>query len=90
MAMPRVDALYDATIARAKALGWRRSSTSTTRPFAEIAALLYDGPWLAERLAAVEAFLDTKPEAIDPTVRSMIEGRARQDGRRMRSAASIG
>ena len=27
------------------------------RPFREVGALLYDGPWLAERLAALEDFL---------------------------------
>lgn len=42
-----------------------------------VAALLYDGPWVAERLAATEALLRDDPEALDPTVRSVI-GEARR------------
>jgi allophanate hydrolase len=42
-------------------------------PLAEIAALLYDGPWVAERLAVVESLLTRDPDAIDPTVRAVIE-----------------
>ena len=38
----------------------------------EVAALLYDGPWVAERHAAVEALLAAQPEAFDPTVRGVI------------------
>jgi len=41
------------------------------------AELLYAGPWVAERHAAVQALLDSTPEAFDPTVRRVIEG-ARQ------------
>jgi allophanate hydrolase len=40
-----------------------------------VAALLYDGPWVAERHAVVEALLARSPEALDPTVRQVI-GRA--------------
>jgi allophanate hydrolase len=38
----------------------------------EIAALLYDGPWVAERHAVVKALLAQQPEAFDPTVRRVI------------------
>ena len=43
-------------------------------PFKQSAALLYAGPWVAERLAAVEDFLDTHADAMDPTVRTIIAG----------------
>lgn len=43
-------------------------------PFREAAALLYDGPWLAERLVAVRDFLDSNPGDFDPTLRSIIKG----------------
>jgi allophanate hydrolase len=43
------------------------------RPFREIGALLYDGPWLAERLAGVGNFVDKHPHALDPAVRTLLE-----------------
>jgi len=43
------------------------------RPFQEIGALLYDGPWLAERLAGIGAFVDQHPQDLDPTVRTLLE-----------------
>lgn len=42
-------------------------------PFAELAALLYQGPWVAERFAAVEALWRLHPEAIHPVVREIVE-----------------
>ena len=39
----------------------------------EAAALLYSGPWVAERTAALEGLLDENPDAIDPTVRTIVE-----------------
>ena len=39
----------------------------------EAASLLYSGPWVAERTAAIEALLDGNPDAIDPTVRAVVE-----------------
>jgi allophanate hydrolase len=40
--------------------------------FDQVAALLYDGPWVAERYAAIREFAETKPEAIHPVVRDII------------------
>jgi allophanate hydrolase len=42
-------------------------------PLLEAAQLLYGGPWVAERTAALEGMLASNPEAIDPTVRSIVE-----------------
>jgi allophanate hydrolase len=42
-------------------------------PLNEAAALLYNGPWVAERSAAIEALLRSTPEEIDPVVRAVIE-----------------
>ncbi|MEM7687726.1 MAG: allophanate hydrolase [Pseudomonadota bacterium] len=39
----------------------------------EAAKLLYEGPWVAERTAAIESLLTTNPGAIDPTVREVVE-----------------
>ena len=41
--------------------------------FAELAQLLYQGPWVAERYAAIESMLTDKPEAVHPVVRAVIE-----------------
>ena len=68
-----VEALYDAAIARAKSLG-ATILTFDYAPFREAAALLYDGPWVAERLAAVEGFFATNAADFDPTVRKIIGG----------------
>lgn len=38
----------------------------------ETAALLYDGPWVAERYAAIERFIGTQPEAMDAVVRDVV------------------
>ncbi len=42
--------------------------------FTETAALLYGGPWVAERLAAVEEFVAAQPEEIHPVVREILAG----------------
>jgi allophanate hydrolase len=40
--------------------------------FDEVAALLYDGPWVAERYAAIQAFATTHEADIHPVVRDII------------------
>ncbi|MEL6487784.1 MAG: allophanate hydrolase, partial [Pseudomonadota bacterium] len=42
-------------------------------PLNEAAALLYNGPWVAERTAAIETLLIEDPGAINPTVREVVE-----------------
>lgn len=41
-------------------------------PFFALAPLLYNGPWVAERLAAIFDFAKTQPDAINPVVREII------------------
>ncbi|MET3722668.1 allophanate hydrolase [Sphingomonas trueperi] len=43
-------------------------------PLDEAARLLYDGPWVAERTAALQALLIDNPDAIHPVVREIVEG----------------
>jgi allophanate hydrolase len=43
-------------------------------PFLEAARLLYEGPWVAERYAAVGAFIDSHPDDIFPVTRQIIGG----------------
>jgi len=42
-------------------------------PLQETAQLLYGGPWVAERAAALAPLLAHNPDAIDPTVRAVVE-----------------
>lgn len=42
-------------------------------PLQEAAQLLYSGPWVAERTAAMASILARNPEAVDPTVREIVE-----------------
>lgn len=46
-------------------------------PFKEAASLLYSGPWVAERLAAIGDFYKTNPTDAHPVVRKIIEGATR-------------
>ncbi len=46
-------------------------------PFFEAAELLYGGPWVAERLAAIEEFFGAKPDALHPVTREIIAGATR-------------
>ncbi|MFL9870848.1 allophanate hydrolase [Paraburkholderia megapolitana] len=41
-------------------------------PLTQVSALLYDGPWVAERRAAIGAFFDVQRDAIDPVVAAVI------------------
>lgn len=68
-------ALYVKAITHARSLGWEIVEFDYA-PFIAAASLLYSGPWVAERLAALENFLSENPDAIHPVVRQIIEGGA--------------
>jgi len=42
-------------------------------PFREVAQLLYEGPWLAERYLALEDIFKERPEILHPVTREIIE-----------------
>ena len=65
--------LYAQALDRLKANGAELVEIDLT-PLSEAARLLYDGPWVAERTAALADFLHTHPDSIDPTVRTIVEG----------------
>ena len=46
-------------------------------PFSEVAALLYDGPWLAERLAPLQSFLESHQADVMPVTRTLLAGGSR-------------
>ncbi|WEK06223.1 MAG: allophanate hydrolase [Candidatus Devosia phytovorans] len=68
-----VERLYDTAIETMRSLGVTIVPFDYA-PFREAAALLYEGPWVAERLAAVEAFFASNGDDFDPTVRAIIGG----------------
>ena len=43
-------------------------------PFRDAGKLLYNGPWVAERLVATQRLLKDQPEALLPVTRAIIEG----------------
>ena len=45
--------------------------------YLEVAALLYEGPWVAERLAAIRPFFEKHAGEVHPVVRKIIEGAAK-------------
>jgi allophanate hydrolase len=68
--------LYEAAIARAVAQG-ATVVPFDYEPFGKAAALLYNGPWVAERLAAIQPFFEAHADRIEPTVRGILEGAGR-------------
>lgn len=68
-----VERLYDRAIAMAEELGGKIVPVDYA-PFRHAAELLYGGPWVAERLAAVAEFYADHAEDMDPTVRGIIAG----------------
>jgi allophanate hydrolase len=65
--------LFVAAIRTLEEAGGTRIETSFAQ-FRDAGRLLYQGPWLAERLHATEALLRENPEAMVPLTRSIIEG----------------
>ncbi len=64
--------MFAAAVQRARRLGHRVVDLDF-EPLHEVAALLYDGPWVAERHHTVKALLEAQPESMDPVVRQVIE-----------------
>lgn len=70
---PHTPGLFAAMVERFTRLGARVVEVDL-QPFLEAARLLYEGPWVAERTAAVGGFLAEHPGAGHPVVRQIIEG----------------
>lgn len=64
--------LFDDAVQRAIAIGGTPVEIDFS-PFLETARLLYEGPWVAERYQAIRGFIEERPEAVFPPVRSIIE-----------------
>jgi len=68
-------AAFERALALLEAQGWQRLEIDFA-PFREAAGLLYGGPWVAERLAAIEPFYTDHPEALHPVTRAIISSAA--------------
>jgi allophanate hydrolase len=66
-------ALFDQAKERLASLGHTLIEIDI-QPFLQTAQLLYGGPWVAERFAAVGRFIKEHPEAVHPVVREIVQG----------------
>lgn len=62
---------YENALEQAKRLGWNLVPTDFSALF-KLAAMLYEGPWVAERFAAVKIFIDRPDFQMDPVVQNII------------------
>jgi allophanate hydrolase len=67
-------ALFDDSVARLIALGGSKVEIDFS-PFGDAASLLYQGPWVAERLAALKSVgFDDREDSVHPVVWTIIAG----------------
>jgi allophanate hydrolase len=64
--------LFASALAKLEQIGGTRTETAFAL-FRDTGRLLYDGPWVAERLHATQALLDDNPGALLSVTRSIIE-----------------
>lgn len=67
--------LYRASLSTLAGAGGRMTEIDF-EPFLEAGEFLYGGPWVAERDAAVGAFIRANPDAVHPAVRAIVVGAA--------------
>jgi len=67
--------LFDSAAARIESLGGSVIGIDAA-PLLAAARLLYEGPWIAERYAALAQFMQTNAEAMHPVTRDIIRGGA--------------
>jgi allophanate hydrolase len=73
---PDTPGLFRAAVQRLQTMGGQPAVIDFA-PFLETARLLYEGPWVAERYAAIREFIEAKPEALFPVTRQIISGATR-------------
>lgn len=70
---PETPALFQQSIKQLESIGGKAIEIDFT-PFLETARLLYEGPWVAERYAAIREFFESKPDAVFPVTKQIIGG----------------
>ncbi len=75
VAMADVAGLCDADVARAYQVAgsFLKAAPVDIALFLNIAHLLYEGPWVAERTAALRAILEMQPDILYPATRTVLE-----------------
>ncbi len=73
---PETPILFKQAVDRLEKIGGKAIEIDFS-PFLETARLLYEGPWVAERYAAIREFFDSRPEAIFPVTRQIIGNAAK-------------
>ncbi|CAG8998266.1 MAG: Allophanate hydrolase [Candidatus Celerinatantimonas neptuna] len=68
--------LFESAIEHLKAIGGRPKPIDLT-PFIDAAKLLYDGPWVAERLAGIQDFYKEHHQSCLPVIQTIIGNAAR-------------
>jgi len=68
--------LFEDAVARLRADG-DEPVECDIEPFLAAGRLLYGGPWVAERYAAIRPFIDAHPDALHPVTRAIIQSGAR-------------
>lgn len=68
-------ALFAAAVARLERIGGVAVPIDFG-PFREVALLLYEGPWVAERVAAIEDFFRDHADSLHPVTRAIYDGAA--------------
>lgn len=66
------DRAWDAALERLRAAGVDLVEIDLAG-FTEAGGMLYDGPWVAERLAGTVEFVDARPADLHPVVRALLE-----------------
>lgn len=66
---------FEAAVAHALSLGAELVEINF-EPLLEVARLLYEGPWVAERYQAIRGFIEARPEALFPVTREITLGGA--------------
>jgi allophanate hydrolase len=69
---PEGEILFAQTIAKLQTLG--DVVEIDFQPFLEAAALLYEGPWIAERYAGIRQFIESHPEQLHPVIMDVLSG----------------
>jgi allophanate hydrolase len=66
------EASFLKAMTQAEGLGWQVSAIDMT-PLYDVAALLYEGPWVAERYSVIQDLIQGNRPDLDPTVRTVVE-----------------
>jgi allophanate hydrolase len=64
--------LFGEAVRKLEGLGGERVEIELA-PFLDTARLLYEGPWVAERYAAIRAFFDAHADALHPVTRQIVD-----------------